>query len=490
MDLDQFRKAIQAVTGPQHPSESEHEGHEIDTYSLYRPTTHRRRDVATAGTTMIVNYLSTIVFLALLGLGWLVLGRDLMGPQPPFLLAGIWFAGTWVISSAIKLAAQWERVLVFRLGRYSRTAGPGVFFVIPLLEQTRAIDTRVITVDIPRQEAITKDNVPVAIDGVVFLRVVRPDQAVINVQDYLFAIVQYARSALRDVIGGRSLDEVLSEREGIGHQIEQMLRKETEHWGMEVDGIRIQDIILPEDLKRVMSRQAGAEREKRAGQENPSNKENTMIVATIAMIAIAAPAQAWEITLPYKKGDQFNWKMTVNASTPEGEVEANLNYVYRVREVTENEVKGAVSFENLTVEGEAIGDPDPLELSLSLRGFAKASASEFGDSFRKMAAPIFFPYPESKVEIGSKWSVEHKGAEGGVFKYSCEAKNIEKLGDHDVLKVSVNLEEIGGDQMKSESTYWVAKDGRVHKMELRITNWIVPMAGSGLVNATITGILK
>lgn len=225
---------------------------------------------------MIVNYLSTIVFLALLGLGWLVLGRDLIGPEPPFLLAGIWFAGTWMVSSAIKLAAQWERVLVFRLGRYSRTAGPGVFLVIPLIEQTRTIDTRVITVDIPRQEAITKDNVPVAIDGVVFLRVVRPDQAVINVQDYLFAIVQYARSALRDVIGGRSLDEVLSDREGIGLQIEQMLRKETEHWGMEVDGIRIQDIILPEDLKRVMSRQAGAEREKRA---NITKSEGDRIAA-------------------------------------------------------------------------------------------------------------------------------------------------------------------------------------------------------------------
>lgn len=225
---------------------------------------------------MIVNYLSTIVFLALIGLGWLVLGRDLLGPEPPLLLAGIWFLGTWILSSSIKLAAQWERVLVFRLGRYSRTVGPGVFLVIPFLEQTRFVDTRVITVDIPRQEAITKDNVPIAIDGVVFLRVVRPDQAIINVQDYLFAIVQYARSALRDVIGGRLLDEVLSDREGIGHQIEQMLTKETEHWGMHVDGIRIQDIILPEDLKKVMSRQAGAEREKRA---NITKSEGDRIAA-------------------------------------------------------------------------------------------------------------------------------------------------------------------------------------------------------------------
>jgi len=121
-----------------------------------------------------------------------------------------------------------------------------------------------LTMDIPRQEAITKDNVPVAVDAVIFMRVTRPDYAVINVQDYQRAIMQFARAALRDVIGGRTLDEVLTERESIGKQIAEITDKETELWGLVVDGIRIQDILIPEDLKKVMSRQAAAEREKRA----------------------------------------------------------------------------------------------------------------------------------------------------------------------------------------------------------------------------------
>ena len=294
MDLDQFRKAIQTLS---EQAQKAQQPNAPPPQFDFSPTTqymaYRRQHRPTSGTTMIVNYLSTLVFLILMGIGWVVLGAQLRSPEPPIALAIAWFIGCWIVSSAIKLAAQWERALVFRLGKYSRTRGPGVYFVIPLLEQARSVDTRVITVDIPRQEAITKDNVPIAIDGVVFLRVVRPDQAVINVQDYMFAIVQYARSALRDVIGGRTLDEVLSEREGIGHQIEQLLVKETEHWGMEVDGIRIQDIILPEDLKKVMSRQAGAEREKRANitksegdriaAENLAAAANTMMASPGAM---------------------------------------------------------------------------------------------------------------------------------------------------------------------------------------------------------------
>ncbi len=213
---------------------------------------------------MIVNYLSLIVFVGLMVLGWIVWGEDMRQDPPHLGIPTLWFLGSLFVSRAIKLAAQWERSLVFRLGKFSRTRGPGVYLVIPLIEQVRHVDTRVIAVDIPRQEAITKDNVPLMLDGVVFLRVIRPDEAVINVQDYMMAMVQYARSALRDVIGGRTLDEALSDREGIGHQIMGMLRQETEHWGLEVEGIRIQDIILPEDLKKVMSRQASAEREKRA----------------------------------------------------------------------------------------------------------------------------------------------------------------------------------------------------------------------------------
>ncbi len=257
MDLNQLKRTLEALQ-EKAEAQSPIAPPVLLTQAVERLQTPR------AGNTMIVNYLSLIVFVILMIFGWNTVGDRFRMDPPQLMLPIVWFIGSWIASGAIKLAAQWERALVFTLGRYSRTKGPGVYLVIPLIEQVRHVDTRVVTVDIPRQEAITKDNVPVALDGVVFLRVVRPDQAVINVQDYMFAIVQYARSALRDVIGGRTLDEILTEREALGHQIEQMLIKETEHWGLEVDGIRIQDIILPEDLKKVMSRQASAEREKRA----------------------------------------------------------------------------------------------------------------------------------------------------------------------------------------------------------------------------------
>jgi regulator of protease activity HflC (stomatin/prohibitin superfamily) len=212
---------------------------------------------------MIVNYLSGIAFVMFMILGWFVLGADAMAGKN-LLFAGLWVFGSIVISSALKIAAQWEKALVFRFGKYVRTVGPGIYFLTPLAEQSKHVDMRIITMDIPRQEAITRDNVPVAIDAVIFMRVLKPDQAVINVQDYFLAITQFARSALRDVIGGRTLDDLLTEREAIGSQIAHITDKETESWGLAVDAIRIQDIILPEDLKRVMSRQAAAEREKRA----------------------------------------------------------------------------------------------------------------------------------------------------------------------------------------------------------------------------------
>ncbi|MEN9272233.1 MAG: SPFH domain-containing protein, partial [Gloeomargarita sp. DG_1_5_bins_55] len=126
------------------------------------------------------------------------------------------------------------------------------------------VDTRVQVLNIPRQRAITKDNVPVVIDGALFLSVKNPGWAVTRVQDYRFATSQYAQSALRDVVGSSSLDELLSEREKIQEQIASIVGEKVRNWGLQVDSIQLQDFDLPEDLKRVMSRQASAEREKRA----------------------------------------------------------------------------------------------------------------------------------------------------------------------------------------------------------------------------------
>ena len=239
----------------------------------------------------VSNSVGCLFFLLLSAIGGFVLFRDAENFLDPLRLAGMvgWMIVSGVIASMIRIAAQWERAVVFRLGRFSSVKGPGLFTVIPLIDQVQTVDTRVITLDIPRQEAITKDNVPVSIDGVIFMQVERPDQAIINVQSYMLAIQQYARTALRDVIGGRQLDEVLTERESIGHEIEQLVIRECEHWGLEVAGIRIQDIILPEDLKRVMSRQAAAEREKRA---NITKSEGDRLAAENLAAAAATMAKS------------------------------------------------------------------------------------------------------------------------------------------------------------------------------------------------------
>jgi len=169
-----------------------------------------------------------------------------------------------LVSSAIKIADQWERVVVLRLGKFSAVKGPGVILIAPILDRAIFADTRILTLDIPKQQVITKDNVPVSINGVVYFRVIKIEDAIIKVQNYAFAMSQYAQATLRDVIGGMTLDQLLAEREKIGKEIEDAVEKESENWGLEVSNIKIQDIDMPEELKKMMSRQASAEREKRA----------------------------------------------------------------------------------------------------------------------------------------------------------------------------------------------------------------------------------
>jgi regulator of protease activity HflC (stomatin/prohibitin superfamily) len=213
----------------------------------------------------VVNYISLLVFVLVGVLGAIV--SLLVGQVDPTIGASIgfvWFLGDLVFSSGIKMAAQWEKAVVFRLGKFSEIRGPGLFFIIPIVDQARFIDIRVLTLDIPVQQVITKDNVPVRINGVLFFQVDEPADAIIKVQDYRYAISQYAQTSLRDVIGQMTLDQLLVEREQIGDAIKANVVKDTEEWGLEVKGIRIQDIDMPEELKKMMSRQASAEREKRA----------------------------------------------------------------------------------------------------------------------------------------------------------------------------------------------------------------------------------
>jgi len=170
----------------------------------------------------------------------------------------------WILVSGVRIAAQWEKVVVLRLGKYQGLKGPGIMYIIPILDNVRFVDTRTLVLNIPSQKVITKDNVPAQIDGALFFLVANPMKAVLSIQDFRFAIAQYAQASLRDVVGGLTLDEILSEREQVQERIGRMVEERIKEWGLHVDSIRLLDIDLPEDLKKMMSRQASAEREKRA----------------------------------------------------------------------------------------------------------------------------------------------------------------------------------------------------------------------------------
>lgn len=169
-----------------------------------------------------------------------------------------------VAVAGIRVAAQWEQGVLLRLGRFAGLRGPGLFYVVPGLEHITFVDRRLLTLDIPGQRAITRDNVPVQIDGALFFQVADPSKAVIDVQNYRFATAQYAQAALRDAVGGLSLDELLAEREQIQSALSTILAQRLQALGIHVDSVRLLDVDVPEDLKRMMSRQASAEREKRA----------------------------------------------------------------------------------------------------------------------------------------------------------------------------------------------------------------------------------
>src|SRR5262245_10308020 len=169
-----------------------------------------------------------------------------------------------ILIRVVHVAAQWERGIVLRLGKFQSIRGPGVILIFPVIDHLKMVDTRIQTLAIPQQSVITRDNVPMSINGVLFFKVVDVMKAVVSIQDFEFSILQYAQVTLRDVIGRLALDELLAELEQIQEQIEKLVGDVARGWGLEVDGLRLQDIDMPDDLKKMMSRQASAEREKRA----------------------------------------------------------------------------------------------------------------------------------------------------------------------------------------------------------------------------------
>jgi len=204
-------------------------------------------------------------------------------------MVGAFFTALF-ISIAIKIVDQWENIVILRFGKLNSVKGAGIRLVIPIVDRAIFVDTRILTLDIPKQQVITKDNVPVSINGVVYFRVAQPTEAITKVQNFVFAMSQYAQATLRDVIGGMTLDQLLAEREKIGKEIEQMVEKASASWGLEVSNIKIQDIDMPEELKKMMSRQASAEREKRATiTKAEGDKEAAYNLAAAAATMAASP---------------------------------------------------------------------------------------------------------------------------------------------------------------------------------------------------------
>jgi regulator of protease activity HflC (stomatin/prohibitin superfamily) len=170
----------------------------------------------------------------------------------------------WLLRASLRIVKEYERGVIFRLGRIQAAKGPGLFWIIPIVDQMILVDLRVVTLDVPTQEAITKDNVTVKVNAVCYFRVLDPVAAVVNVSNYLVATQQIAQTTLRSVLGQSELDELLAERDKINHHLQQIIDEQTEPWGVKVSVVEVKDVELPQTMQRAMARQAEAEREKRA----------------------------------------------------------------------------------------------------------------------------------------------------------------------------------------------------------------------------------
>jgi regulator of protease activity HflC (stomatin/prohibitin superfamily) len=174
------------------------------------------------------------------------------------------FALVIILPLSIKVVYEYERGVVFTLGKFTGIRKPGLHFIIPVIQELRKVDMRIVTIDVPRQEVMTKDNVSLLVNTVVYFRVEKPEDAVIKIEDYKYAVKQLTFSALRDIIGSHDLDTILTQREEIAEKIKKIVDKDTQEWGVDIISIKIQEIELPAEMKRAMAKQAEAERDKRA----------------------------------------------------------------------------------------------------------------------------------------------------------------------------------------------------------------------------------
>jgi regulator of protease activity HflC (stomatin/prohibitin superfamily) len=169
-----------------------------------------------------------------------------------------------VLPQALRILREYERGVIFRLGKLLRAKGPGLIFLIPIVDRMVKMDLRVVTIDVAKQEIMTKDNVPVTVDAVVYFRVINPTDAVIKVENFWKATSLIAQTTLRSVLGQSPLDDLLSQREAINQKLQEIIDRQTEPWGIKVTAVEVKDVALPDSMKRAMAKQAEAERERRA----------------------------------------------------------------------------------------------------------------------------------------------------------------------------------------------------------------------------------
>ncbi|MFB3763990.1 MAG: slipin family protein [Methanotrichaceae archaeon] len=169
-----------------------------------------------------------------------------------------------LLSQAIKIVREYERVVIFRLGRFSGVKGPGIFFIIPIIDRVILLDLRVVTIDVAKQVVITRDNVTVDVDAVIYYRVIDPGKAIVQVENYRMATSLLAQTTLRDVLGQIDLDDLLSKREELNKKLQEILDQHTDPWGIKVTAVTLRDVSLPEEMLRAIAKQAEAEREKRS----------------------------------------------------------------------------------------------------------------------------------------------------------------------------------------------------------------------------------
>ena len=184
-------------------------------------------------------------------------------------ILGAWFIvlallAVIVLPQAVRILREYERAVIFRWGKLLGAKGPGLVFLIPFIDRMVRMDLRVVTIDVPRQEVMTRDNVPASVDAVVFFRVVDPQAAVVKVENFLKASSLIAQTTLRSVLGQSELDELLSHREKVNLQLQEIIDRQSEPWGVKVTAVEVRDVVLPDGMKRAMAKQAEAERERRA----------------------------------------------------------------------------------------------------------------------------------------------------------------------------------------------------------------------------------